>query len=85
MYEIIDEITFHKKKLQNIYYNKVIFEFFSRPTGSTAEATGSEIIRSSNPDHVGGFQVAMPIFDGIESKFGLMLPKFSHGIVNVAR
>merc|ERR1712038_1523750 len=57
----------------------------SRPTGSTAEATGSEIIRSSNPDHVGGFQVAMPIFDGIESKFGLMLPKFSHGIVNVAR
>ena len=59
--------------------------FFSRPTGSTAEATGSEIIKSSNPDHVGGFQVAMPIFDGIESKFGLMLPKFSHGIVNVAR
>ena len=64
----------------------VIFEFFSRPTGSTAEATGSEITKSSNPDHVGGFQVAMPIFDGIESKFGLMLPKFSHGIVNnVAR
>ena len=35
--------------------------------------------RSSNPDHIGGFEVALPIFKGIESKFGLVLPKFETG------
>jgi solute carrier family 25 aspartate/glutamate transporter 12/13 len=33
-------------------------------------------IRSTNPDHIGGYQVALPIFTGIESKFGLCLPRF---------
>ena len=41
----------------------------------------AEMNKSSNPDHVGGYQVAMPIFTGIESKFGLVLPKFETGIV----
>merc|ERR1712018_307890 len=40
----------------------------SRPSGSLAEAVGSAEM-SKNPDHVGGFQVATPIFDGIETKF----------------
>ena len=58
---------------------------FRRPTGSEAEvpAGPAEISKSTNPDHVGGFQVAMPIFNGIETKFGLVLPKFSSGVVNV--
>ena len=47
-----------------------------------AEAVGTAEM-SKNPDHVGGFQVATPIFDGIETKFGLVLPKFSTGVVKV--
>ncbi len=59
--------------------------FFSRPAGSEAEvpAGSADIGKSSNPDHVGGFQVALPIFTGIESKFGLVLPKFATGTLNV--
>jgi len=59
----------------------------TRPTGSEAEvpAGQAEWSKSSNPDHVGGFQVAMPIFSGIETKFGLVLPKFSSGVVTVPK
>ena len=49
----------------------------SRPSGQQVEAvvgTG----KPANPDHVGGYQVARPIFTGVESKFGLLLPKFRH-------
>ncbi len=57
----------------------------SRPSGSEAEvpAGPAELSKSSNPDHIGGFQIAMPIFNGIETKFGLVLPKFSTGVVTV--
>ncbi|XP_078040864.1 calcium-binding mitochondrial carrier protein Aralar1 isoform X3 [Augochlora pura] len=51
----------------------------SRPAGSELKipATGvAQEIRSTNPDHIGGYQVALPIFTGIESKFGLCLPRF---------
>jgi len=37
------------------------------------------VAKPSNPDHVGGYQLALPIFAGIESKFGLLLPKFRAG------
>ncbi len=40
-----------------------------------------ELGKSDNPDHVGGYAVAMPIFAGIESKFGLVLPRFQTGVV----
>lgn len=65
--------------------SKIIKFFFSRPTGSEAEvpAGPAELAKSSNPDHIGGFQVAMPIFNGIETKFGLVLPKFSTGVMTV--
>jgi len=49
----------------------------SKPSGQLAEATG-KVDKSDNPDHIGGYQVARPIFLGVESKFGLLLPKFSH-------
>eukprot|EP00096_Caligus_rogercresseyi_P003661 TRINITY_DN1703_c0_g1_i5.p1 TRINITY_DN1703_c0_g1~~TRINITY_DN1703_c0_g1_i5.p1 ORF type:complete len:690 (-),score=192.03 TRINITY_DN1703_c0_g1_i5:909-2978(-) len=50
----------------------------TRPTGSEAEVTAgkADIVQSNNPDHVGGYRVAVPIFSGIESKFGLVFPKF---------
>ncbi|XP_044726555.1 calcium-binding mitochondrial carrier protein Aralar1 isoform X2 [Chrysoperla carnea] len=52
----------------------------SRPTGSelVVPAVGvADDLKSTNPDHVGGYQVALPILSGIETKFGLCLPKFS--------
>lgn len=49
----------------------------SRPTGSTSESL-TAVTTSQNPDHIGGYQVARPIFAGVESKFGLLLPRFSH-------
>ena len=54
--------------------------FCSKPTGSVAHvpAGAAEMSKSDNPDHVGGYQVALPIFSGIETKFGLVLPKFQH-------
>ncbi|KAK2721465.1 calcium-binding mitochondrial carrier protein Aralar1-like isoform X2 [Artemia franciscana] len=49
----------------------------SRPAGSESRiVTSAETARSLNPDHIGGYQVALPILDGVESKFGLVLPKF---------
>ncbi|XP_017793979.1 PREDICTED: calcium-binding mitochondrial carrier protein Aralar1 isoform X2 [Habropoda laboriosa] len=51
----------------------------SRPTGSEQKVptTGAaHEIRSTNPDHIGGYQIALPIFTGIETKFGLCLPRF---------
>ena len=49
----------------------------SRPAGSEAQMpiTATDV-KSSNPDHVGGYKVALPMFRGIESKFGLLLPRF---------
>ena len=58
-----------------------------RPAGSelNVPAVGiADEVKSTNPDHVGGYQVALPIFQGIESKFGLCLPKFRTGFVPVA-
>jgi solute carrier family 25 aspartate/glutamate transporter 12/13 len=50
----------------------------SKPTGQTSESTTGPAQPSTNPDHVGGYQVARPIFTGVESKFGLLFPRFSH-------
>ncbi|KAJ8319625.1 hypothetical protein KUTeg_002827 [Tegillarca granosa] len=48
-----------------------------RPEGSEARATQYvEEQLSKNPDHVGGYRLALATFDGMESKFGLCLPKF---------
>jgi solute carrier family 25 (mitochondrial aspartate/glutamate transporter), member 12/13 len=51
----------------------------SRPTGSdvTSGKSSADLQRQMNPDHVGGYQVAIPMINGIESKFGLSLPRFS--------
>lgn len=45
--------------------------------------TGLEQVKSSNPDHIGGFALALPIISGIETKFGLVFPKFKHEIVEI--
>ncbi|CAL8113028.1 unnamed protein product [Orchesella dallaii] len=50
----------------------------TRPTGSeaTVRITSVDQIKSEKPDHIGGFALAVPILSGIESKFGLVFPKF---------
>ena len=49
----------------------------SRPSGSVSEGVASAMdMSSNNPEHVGGYQVARPIFAGVESKFGLLLPRY---------
>lgn len=47
-----------------------------RPTGSESVVTTKDEIKSSNPNHIGGYQMALSTFAGIESKFGLYFPKF---------
>ncbi|KAG5887871.1 hypothetical protein JTB14_011406 [Gonioctena quinquepunctata] len=51
----------------------------TRPTGSELKqvSTIGDVKKPQNPDHIGGYSVSLPIFSGIESKFGLCLPKFS--------
>ncbi|XP_067138502.1 calcium-binding mitochondrial carrier protein Aralar1-like isoform X2 [Centruroides vittatus] len=49
----------------------------SRPTGSqTKIPLQAGDIRSHNSDHVGGYRLALSTLSGIESKFGLFLPKY---------
>ncbi|XP_013413713.1 calcium-binding mitochondrial carrier protein Aralar1 [Lingula anatina] len=47
-----------------------------RPEGSAHKAT-IEDLQPANPDHIGGYKLALATFSGIESKFGLCLPKHS--------
>ena len=64
----------------NIHFHKI-----SQPSGSSAEVPmgSAAMYQGSNPDHIGGYQVALPIFTGIESKFGLVLPKFQTGLTPI--
>ena len=52
----------------------------SKPSGSFREIPkgSANLVSSSNPDHIGGYALARPIFVGMESKFGLFFPKFQH-------
>ena len=48
-----------------------------RPTGSEIKVPlQTSEIKSMNPDHIGGYRLALATFTGMESKFGLFLPKF---------
>ena len=61
---------------------RILFVDFggSNPSGSFREtSTGSANFRkSTNKDHIGGYAIAPPIFAGMESKFGLVFPKYQH-------
>ncbi|XP_071478145.1 electrogenic aspartate/glutamate antiporter SLC25A12, mitochondrial-like [Diadema antillarum] len=48
-----------------------------RPEGSEVKTpTHPADLPPVNPDHIGGMQLAVATFSGVESKFGLFLPKF---------
>ncbi|KAG9509229.1 Calcium-binding mitochondrial carrier protein Aralar1 [Fragariocoptes setiger] len=47
-----------------------------RPAGSeTKVPVQVSEMKSHNPDHIGGYSLALATFTGVESKFGLFLPK----------
>ncbi|XP_053594783.1 calcium-binding mitochondrial carrier protein Aralar1 isoform X1 [Microplitis demolitor] len=51
----------------------------SRPAGSDLKVPSTGVadeMKSKNSDHIGGYEVAVPILSGIETKFGLSLPRF---------
>lgn len=51
----------------------------SRPSGSELQKPAAPSLLSGkidNPDHVGGYRAALPMLNGIETKFGLSLPRF---------
>lgn len=52
-----------------------------RPTGSEVKVplSATEMV-SQNPDHIGGYKLALTTFKGMESKFGLMFPKFEPNV-----
>lgn len=59
----------------------------TRPAGSEHNIPTPGVLdsteRTHNPEHVGGYQAAIPILTGIETKFGLSLPKF--GVAKIAQ
>ncbi|XP_033114725.1 calcium-binding mitochondrial carrier protein Aralar1-like [Anneissia japonica] len=52
-----------------------------RPEGSqTAQSVHLADLPPVNPEHIGGLRLAVATFTGVESKFGLFLPKFRNPI-----
>ncbi|KAI1901628.1 hypothetical protein AGOR_G00036360 [Albula goreensis] len=47
-----------------------------KPSGSEPTPKSRISLPAPNPDHIGGFRLAVATFAGIESKFGLHLPRF---------
>lgn len=53
----------------------------SRPSGSDVKVkpTSNQVIKI-NDDHIGGYRAAIPMLNGIETKFGLCLPRFTSSV-----
>ncbi|XP_030596543.1 calcium-binding mitochondrial carrier protein Aralar1 isoform X2 [Archocentrus centrarchus] len=47
-----------------------------KPAGSEPTPKSRISLPAPNPDHIGGFRLAVATFTGIESKFGLHLPRY---------
>lgn len=56
----------------------------SRPSGSDVQSLAKTLDSDSdikiNADHIGGYRAAVPMLNGIETKFGLSLPRFASTI-----
>lgn len=53
-----------------------VFSSFRKPMGSEPVPKSRIVLPAPNPDHVGGYRLAVATFAGIENKFGLYLPLF---------
>ncbi|GBP18853.1 Calcium-binding mitochondrial carrier protein Aralar1 [Eumeta japonica] len=49
----------------------------SRPAGSELHVATPIEESMKKPHHIGGYQVAIPVLTGLETKFGISLPRFS--------
>ncbi len=49
--------------------------YYRRPEGSVSKHEMLDL-PPINPDHIGGYKLALATFEGMETKFGLCLPKF---------
>lgn len=52
----------------------------TRPTGSDVKTKSVDYDVKINADHIGGYRAAVPMLNGIETKFGLSLPRFGSTI-----
>ncbi|CAF1085127.1 unnamed protein product [Didymodactylos carnosus] len=70
-YELLQRflnVDFHGRKLQGSH---------TEVGGKDQQHTISRnILSSTNPDHIGGFHLALATFEGIETRFGLAFPKY---------
>jgi len=55
--------------------------FCRRPEGSVSRLATADL-QPVNPDHVGGYRLALATFQGIESQFGISLPKFNRSLIS---
>uniref|UniRef100_A0A667ZGL4 Solute carrier family 25 member 13 n=1 Tax=Myripristis murdjan TaxID=586833 RepID=A0A667ZGL4_9TELE len=53
------------------------FLLLLKPAGSEPTPKSRISLPAPNPDHIGGFRLAVATFAGIESKFGLHLPRYT--------
>uniref|UniRef100_A0A8C9YGB3 Solute carrier family 25 member 13 n=1 Tax=Sander lucioperca TaxID=283035 RepID=A0A8C9YGB3_SANLU len=56
-----------------------------KPSGSEPTPKSRISLPAPNPDHIGGFRLAVATFAGIESKFGLHLPRYTVATKAAAR
>nr|XP_046217562.1 calcium-binding mitochondrial carrier protein Aralar2-like isoform X2 [Oncorhynchus gorbuscha] len=52
-----------------------------KPSGSEPTPKSRISMPAPSPDHIGGFRLAMATFAGIESKFGLHLPRYNVHVI----
>uniref|UniRef100_A0AAZ3R6K3 EF-hand domain-containing protein n=1 Tax=Oncorhynchus tshawytscha TaxID=74940 RepID=A0AAZ3R6K3_ONCTS len=52
-----------------------------KPSGSEPTPKSRISMPAPSPDHIGGFRLAMATFAGIESKFGLHLPRYNIHVI----
>lgn len=58
-------------------FQRILYvDFGGRKLSGHSPLTRREELLPSNPDHIGGYKLAQATFEGIESKFGLCLPKY---------
>jgi solute carrier family 25 aspartate/glutamate transporter 12/13 len=59
-----------------LFQRVLVIDFGGRRPEGSATKQRIEDILPPNPDHIGGYRLALATFEGIETKFGLSLPKF---------
>uniref|UniRef100_A0A8C5C2T8 Solute carrier family 25 member 13 n=1 Tax=Gadus morhua TaxID=8049 RepID=A0A8C5C2T8_GADMO len=62
-----------KKRIENVY---IYIYTHTKPSGSEPTPKSRISLPAPSPDHIGGFRLAVATFAGVDSKFGLHLPRY---------